>query len=76
MTESKIRSLQYIRNFTEVSNLFDISDKHGQGTFASVFTVKDKRNPESSKVYALKMLIPTVEVRRIENEIRILRRLG
>ncbi|KAF7261378.1 hypothetical protein EG68_01231 [Paragonimus skrjabini miyazakii] len=76
MIESKIRTVQYIRDFPELSQSLTILDKKGQGTFASVFAVKAKDDEESRTVYALKMLIPTVDVRRIENEIRILRRLG
>ncbi|CAH8293061.1 unnamed protein product [Schistosoma turkestanicum] len=76
MIESKVRSLEYIFEFPQITNLFDISDRQGQGTFASVLAVKNKQDPDDCKYYALKMIIPTVDVRRIENEIRILRRLG
>ncbi|KAF8566549.1 hypothetical protein P879_08902 [Paragonimus westermani] len=76
MIESKIRTVQYIRDFPELSQSLAVLDKKGQGTFASVFAVKAKDDEESGTIYALKMLIPTVDVRRIENEIRILRRLG
>ncbi|VDP01126.1 unnamed protein product [Schistosoma mattheei] len=76
MIESKVRSLQYIFEFPQITDLFDVSERQGQGTFASVLAVKSKQDPDESKYYALKMIIPTVDVRRIENEIRILRRLG
>ncbi|KAK4471524.1 hypothetical protein MN116_004944 [Schistosoma mekongi] len=76
MIESKVRSVQYICEFPQLTELFDVSDRQGQGTFASVLAVKNKKDPDESRFYALKMIIPTVDVRRIENEIRILRRLG
>ncbi|TPP65355.1 Cell division cycle 7 protein kinase [Fasciola gigantica] len=76
MIESKVRNVSYLRTFPEINDVFTIVDKRGQGTFASVFAVKDKSKPDSKRIYALKMLIPTVDVRRIENELRILRRLG
>ncbi|CAH8543801.1 unnamed protein product [Schistosoma rodhaini] len=76
MIESKVRSLQYIFEFPQITDLFNVSERQGQGTFASVLAVRSKQDPDESKYYALKMIIPTVDVRRIENEIRILRRLG
>ncbi|KER28334.1 hypothetical protein T265_04795 [Opisthorchis viverrini] len=76
MIESKVRTAQYLRDFPELSEHLNILEKKGQGTFASVFSVQAKHDKESKRIYALKMLIPTVDVRRIENEVRILRRLG
>lgn len=76
MAESSVRTVHYLRDFPELSATLDIIEKKGQGTFASVFAVKAKDGDELKQTYALKMLIPTVDLRRIENEIRILRRLG
>lgn len=85
MIDSKVRSIQYLKDIPSISDLFNVLDRKGQGTFASVFSVQDKEmsndgNDDSAKqeqkTYALKMIIPTVEIRRIENEVRILRRLG
>lgn len=39
-----------------------------------MFTVRDKTD-ENSEIYAMKMIIPTVELRRVENELRALRQL-
>ncbi|VDK32974.1 unnamed protein product [Taenia asiatica] len=72
---SKLRTIEHVRSFEEVDSLFDVVDRKGQGTFATVFTVKDKSAPDSEP-YALKMIIPTTDLRRIENELRILRRLN
>ncbi|OON14343.1 hypothetical protein X801_09863 [Opisthorchis viverrini] len=68
MIESKVRTAQYLRDFPELSEHLNILEKKGQGTFASVFSVQAKHDKESKRIYALKMLIPTVDVRRIENE--------
>lgn len=76
MVESTVRTVQYLRDFPELSETLEIIEKKGQGTFASVFAVRAKEGDEPKRTYALKMLIPTVDLRRIENEIRILRRLG
>ncbi|VDM20998.1 unnamed protein product, partial [Hydatigera taeniaeformis] len=72
---SKLRTVEHVRSFEEINSLFDVVDKKGQGTFATVFTVKDKSAPESEP-YALKMIIPITDLRRIENELRILRQLN
>lgn len=71
---SQIRSIEYVRSIPELSSSFEILERKGQGTFASVFTVKSKQDP-SSEILAMKMIIPTVELRRVENEIRALRQL-
>ncbi|CAH8851117.1 unnamed protein product [Trichobilharzia szidati] len=76
MIESKVRNVQYIFEFPQITDLFDVSERQGQGTFASVLAVKSKQDTDECKYYALKMIIPTVDIRRIENEVRILRRLG
>uniref|UniRef100_A0A5K3ET19 non-specific serine/threonine protein kinase n=1 Tax=Mesocestoides corti TaxID=53468 RepID=A0A5K3ET19_MESCO len=72
---SKIRSLEYVRGIKEINSVFDVIDRKGQGTFASVFTVRDKSFPDSG-IFAMKMIVPTVELRRVENELRALRQLN
>ncbi|KAH9282362.1 Cell division cycle 7-related protein kinase [Echinococcus granulosus] len=72
---SKLRTLEHVRSFEEIHSLFDVIDKKGQGTFATVFTVREKSVP-NSELYALKMIIPTTDLKRIENELRILRQLN
>ncbi len=85
---SKIRSLDYVRSLKELTDVFDVIDRKGQGTlfdvaiidffnigtFASVFTVQSKSVP-SSDILAMKMIVPTVELRRVENELRALKQL-
>ncbi|KAL3316118.1 Cell division control protein 7 [Cichlidogyrus casuarinus] len=64
-----------VLNQPELAKYFDILKKIGQGSFATVFQVKLK-DCDLKETFALKMLIPTVDMRRVENEIRILRKLG
>ncbi|VUZ51828.1 unnamed protein product [Hymenolepis diminuta] len=69
---SRARSIEHVNSFDEILSVFDVINKIGQGTFGTVFSVKPKFDPDAP-IFALKMMVPTTGLRRIENELRILR---
>nr|CDS25738.1 CDC7 cell division cycle 7 [Hymenolepis microstoma] len=69
---SRARTIEHINTFDDIASVFDVINKIGQGTFGTVFSVRPKFDP-NSPIFALKVMVPTTGLRRIENELRILR---
>ncbi|RWS02081.1 cell division cycle 7-related protein kinase-like protein [Dinothrombium tinctorium] len=63
-----------VQAIPQLSKLFTIHQKIGEGTFSKVLHAKSVKYP--SKEYALKCVIPTVKPSRVAAELRFLRDIG
>lgn len=71
-TEVKPCSLEtmFMKNIPQITNTFNILFKVGSGTFGSVYAASLKNH--SSKLFAIKHIVPYCSLRRIQNEIECL----
>lgn len=58
-----------------LKELFHIHKKVGEGTFSSVYLATLKSS-NGSKKYALKHLVPTCHIEKIERELQCLKQIG
>ncbi|XP_015177218.1 PREDICTED: cell division cycle 7-related protein kinase-like isoform X2 [Polistes dominula] len=74
--KEKVTALQ--NSIPMIKELFHIHMKVGEGTFSSVYlaTLKSSEGSKEYKRYALKYLVPTCHIEKIERELQCLKEIG
>ncbi|KAK0086165.1 hypothetical protein PV325_003670 [Microctonus aethiopoides] len=64
-----------LRELPILNELFDVKYKVGEGTFSSVY-LATRKSSRGSKKFAIKHLVPTYPISRVERELRCLQEIG